>query len=181
MDIKSLLSEVDGLLQKGKFVDAAKKFFAEDIETINEHNHPINGKEAKIASLNDMHAHIKKVHSVKLLNQVVADKNTTYSEFNYHYEYNSGAQQTYGEVIKRQWDENGKIVSEKYYIGAIEPEKSNGRSSAKAESTTKKAEPKAAAAKKEVATKEPAKKPAAKATPAKSSTAKATATAAKKK
>jgi len=142
MDLKSLLSEIDGLLLKGKFVDAAKKFFAEDIETINEHNHSINGKEAKIASLNDLQSHIKKVHSVKLLNQSVSD-NTTFSELNYHYEYHNGAQQSYGEVIKRVWDKNGKIVTEKYYKGPIELEKK-----AEKKEVAKKAEP---AVKKEVA------------------------------
>ncbi len=143
MDLKSLLSEIDGLLLKGKFVDAAKKFFAEDIETINEYNHSINGKEAKIASLNDLQSHIKKVHSVKLLNQSVSD-NTTFSELNYHYEYHNGAQQSYGEVIKRVWDKNGKIVAEKYYKGPIEIEKK-----AEKKEVAKKTEP--VVAKKEVA------------------------------
>lgn len=165
MDIKSLLSELDGLLQKGKFVDAARKFFAENIETINEHNHPINGKEAKIASINDLQDHIKKVHSVKLLNQVVAN-DTTFSEFNYHFEYHNGAQQSYGEVIRRVWGKDGKVVSEKYYTGAIEAEKKavEKAPAKKAEAAPKKEAVKAAAPK-EVAKKEPAKKPAAEAKP----------------
>jgi hypothetical protein len=167
MDLKSVLSEIDGLLQKGKFVEAAKKFFAEDIETINENNHSINGKEAKIASLNDLQSHIKKVHSVKLLNQSVSE-NTTFSELNYHYEYHNGAQQSYGEVIKRVWDKNGKIVSEKYYKGPLELEKK-----AEKKEVAKKAEPtaakkeltKATAPKKEVVQKPAAAKaPASKAT-----------------
>lgn len=171
MDIKSLLSELDGLLQKGKFVDAANKFFANDIETINEHNHPINGKEAKIASINDLQSHIKKVHFVKLLNQVVAN-DTTFSEFNYHFEYHNGAQQSYGEVIRRVWDKDGKVVSEKYYTGAIESDKkaTEKAPAKKATAATKEAAPKkeaikAAGASKEVAKKETAKKPVAEAKP----------------
>ncbi len=156
MEIKTLLTELDGLLQKGKFVEAAEKFFSDSVETINEHNHPINGKDAKIASIKDLQNNLKKVHSVKLINQTQAG-DTTFSEFNYHYEYHNGAQQSYGEIIKRVWDKNGKIVSEKYYTGAIDPEKKPAKKVAeKKEEAPKKAAAKPVAEKKVVAEKKPA-------------------------
>jgi predicted flap endonuclease-1-like 5' DNA nuclease len=143
MEIKKLLSEVDELLVKGKFVDAAKKYYDEAVQTINEHNHPINGMAAKVASIQDMVNNIKQIHSVKLINQTLLG-NTSFSEFNYHYEYHNGAQQSYGEIIKRVWNEDGKIVSEKYFIGAIDQEANKAeKNKSEKKVSVKKAEAKA--------------------------------------
>ncbi|MFN8437607.1 MAG: hypothetical protein U0V72_08200 [Cytophagales bacterium] len=120
MEINKFLEELDTLISKGDFVKAAEKFFTEDIRTVNELDHSINGKDAKIESLKGLEESLAKVHSVKLVNQLVAG-NTSFSEFNYHYEYHNGAQQSYGEIIKREWDQEGKVISEKYYKGAIDP------------------------------------------------------------
>lgn len=102
MEINKFLEELDTLISKGDFVKAAEKFFTEDIRTVNELDHSINGKDAKIESLKGLEESLAKVHSVKLVNQLVAG-NTSFSEFNYHYEYHNGAQQSYGEIIKREW------------------------------------------------------------------------------
>ncbi len=118
MNIKEQVQKMDAIVSTGAVVDAVKEFFAESASTS---DHGGGGttadKAAMIAKMEGFTSGIQKVNGITLHHSIV-DGNVSASEFTFDFDMKDGSKIYWHEIIRRIWDEEGKVIQEEYFNAA---------------------------------------------------------------
>ncbi len=115
MSIKDQVTKIDNLVSKGAIVDAVKTFFSESANTSDYNNLTTVNKNEMLNKMEGFTNSISKVNEIKLHSTIV-DGFSSASEFTFDFDMKDGSKIFWHEIIKRHWDENGKVINEKYFL-----------------------------------------------------------------
>ncbi|MFS4473469.1 SnoaL-like domain-containing protein [Chryseobacterium sp. T20] len=113
--LKELVKELNGLVSNGQLVDAAEKFYAPNVKTIEYDGSVTEGKLATMKKLIDFVDSIQNVKKIELLRSA-ADGNASFSEYILDFDMKDGSNVYLHEIIRALW-EDGKVVEERYFKG----------------------------------------------------------------
>jgi len=114
-NLQELSNAKDEMVTKGQIIDAAEKYFASNIKTIDFDGSVTVGKQTAMKKLNDFIDSIQKVNEIAL-RRSVSDGNVSFSEFIFSFEMKDGSNILWHEIIRALW-KNGQIVEEQYFKG----------------------------------------------------------------
>nr|WP_299170826.1 hypothetical protein [uncultured Allomuricauda sp.] len=114
MDIKSLATEMDGIVGKGAIVDAVKQFFAEDATTSDYNGLSTTNKQQMVEKMEGFAGAIAQVNGITHHHTIV-DGNVSASEFTFDFNMKDDSKIYWHEIIRRVWNNNGKVVQEEYF------------------------------------------------------------------
>jgi len=113
-NLQKLSDAKNEMVTNGQIIDAAEKYFASNIKTI-DFDGVTEGKQATMKKLNDFVGSIQKVNEIALRRSASYD-NVSFSEYIFSFEMKDGSKIYWHEVIRALW-ENGQIVEEQYFKG----------------------------------------------------------------
>ena len=118
MNIKEQVQKMDAVVLTGAVVDAVKQFFA-DNATTSDHGKggTTTDKAAMIAKMEGFAGSIAAVNGISLHHSIVEDK-VSASEFTFDFDMKDGSKIYWHEIIRRVWNEEGKVVQEEYFNAA---------------------------------------------------------------
>lgn len=114
MDIKALTTEMDSIVARGAIVDAVKQFFAEDAKTSDYNRVTTDNKAQMVEKMEGFADAIAKVNGIHHHHTIV-DGNVSASEFTFDFQMKDNSAVYWHEIIRRIWDDNGKVVHEEYF------------------------------------------------------------------
>jgi len=117
MDIRNQVQKMDALVSQGEIINAVDNFFCDRAQTSDYGKVTTNGKQEMINKMNGFLGAIAKVNGIQHHNTVV-DGQTSASEFTFDFDMKDGSKILWHEIIKRQWDANGKVTNESYFNAA---------------------------------------------------------------
>lgn len=117
MDIKEQVQKMDALVSKGEIINAVENFFCEKAQTSDYGNLATEGKSQMIDKMNGFLGSIEKVNGITHHGSLV-DGNISASEFTFDFDMKDGSKILWHEIIKRQWDDKGKVTNETYFNAA---------------------------------------------------------------
>ncbi|GAA4318972.1 SnoaL-like domain-containing protein [Compostibacter hankyongensis] len=113
--LQELVNAMNELVSKGQLTDAAEKYFAPNIKTIEYDGSVTEGKQAALKKLTDFVSSIQKVKKIELLRSA-SDDNASFSEYILDLDMKDGSNIYLHEIIRSLW-ENGQVVEERYFKG----------------------------------------------------------------
>ena len=113
MNLEKPLLELDNLVRQGKLIEAAQGYLDESVRTSGSNEESTSSKKEKLESLTNFLGNVKRIKKIKYSGFVI-DQNTTYSKFKFVFQLNDFSIIKWKEIIQREWNENGKVISEKY-------------------------------------------------------------------
>lgn len=114
MDIKKIVTEMDSIVAQGAIVDAVKQFFAEEAKTSDYNNVTTQNKTQMVEKMKGFASSIKTVNGITLHHTIV-DGNVSASEFTFDFEMTDNSFVYWHEIIRRVWNEDGKVIHEEYF------------------------------------------------------------------
>ncbi len=117
MDLKSQVEKMDAMVAQGGIIDAVKTFFAEEATTSDYGAATTEGKAAMVTKMEGFLGGIAKVNGITLHHTIVGDSISA-SEFTFDFDMKDGSKIYWHEIIRREWNEEGKIVKEAYFNAA---------------------------------------------------------------
>lgn len=114
MNIKEQVNKIDGLVAQGAIVEAVSTFFAEEASTSDYGGTQTATKAEMVAKMEGFVGAIAQVNGIELHHSIVEEK-VSASEFTFDFDMKDGSKIYWHEVIRRVWNENGKIVREEYF------------------------------------------------------------------
>ena len=114
-NLQELSNAKNEMVTNGQIIDAADKYFASNIKTIDFDGTVTEGKEATMKKLNDFVGSIQKVNEITL-RQSAGNDNVSFSEYIFSFEMKDGSKIYWHEIIRALW-ENDQIVQEQYFEG----------------------------------------------------------------
>ncbi len=117
MNIKERVQEMDAIVTQGAIVEAVKEFFADNATTADYGNGGTNGKPAMISKMEGFAGAIAKVNGITHHHTIV-DGNASASEFTFDFDMKDGSKIYWHEIIRRIWNEEGKVIQEEYFNAA---------------------------------------------------------------
>ena len=117
MNIKDQVNKMDAIVGQGAIVDAVKEFFAENATTSDYGNGGTNGKAEMIAKMEGFAGAIAAVNGITHHHSIV-DGNVSASEFTFDFDMKDGSKIYWHEIIRRVWNEEGKVIQEEYFNAA---------------------------------------------------------------
>ena len=114
-NLQDLVKALKDMVSNGQLVDAAEKFYAPAVKTIEYDGSVTEGKPAAMKKLNDFVESIQKVKKIELLRSVSAG-HTSFSEFILDFDMKDGSNVYLHEIIRSLW-ENAKVIEERYFKG----------------------------------------------------------------
>lgn len=114
-NLQELSKAMNEMVANGQLVDAAEKYHASNIRTIEFDGRVTEGKQAAMKKLNDFVGSIQKVKEITLIRSA-SDGNASFSEYILHFEMKDGSDLYLHEIVRSLW-ENGQIVEERYFKG----------------------------------------------------------------
>ena len=114
-NLQELSTAKNERVTNGQIIDAAEKYFAPDVKTIDFDGIVTGGKQATMKKLNEFIGSIQKVNEIALRGSATYD-NTSFSEYIFSFEMKNGSKIYWHEIIRSLW-ENGQIVEEQYFEG----------------------------------------------------------------
>lgn len=114
-NLQKLVNALNDMVSSGQLVDAADKFYAPIVKTIEYDGSITEGKPAAMKKLNDFVESIQKIKKIELLQSVAGD-NTSFSEFILDFDMKDGSNVYLHEIIRSLW-ENGQVIEERYFKG----------------------------------------------------------------
>lgn len=114
-NLQELSNEKNEMVTSGQIIDAAEKYFAANIKTIDFDGTMTEGKQATMKKLNDFVGSIQKVNEITLFRSA-SYENASFSEYIFSFEMKDGSKIYWHEIIRSSW-ENGQIVEEQYFKG----------------------------------------------------------------
>lgn len=114
-NIQELSNAKNEMVTSGQIIDAAEKYFASNIKTIDFDGTVTEGKQATMKKLNDFTGSIQKVNEI-VLHRSASYDNVSFSEYIFSFEMKDGSKIYWHEIIRSLW-ENGQIVEEQYFKG----------------------------------------------------------------
>jgi hypothetical protein len=113
--LQELSNNMSKMVTNGQLIDAAEKYYAPNIKTIEFDGRITEGKQAAMKKLNDFVAGIKEVNEITLLGSASVD-NASFSEFILDLDMKDGSNVYLHEIVRSIW-ENGQVVEERYFKG----------------------------------------------------------------
>ena len=117
MNIKEQVQKMDAIVAQGAIVDAVKEFFADNANTSDYGNGKTTGKAEMIAKMEGFAGAIAKVNGITHHHSII-DGNVSASEFTFDFDMQDGSKIYWHEIIRRIWNEDGKVVQEEYFNAA---------------------------------------------------------------
>ncbi|MEX0314238.1 MAG: hypothetical protein AB3N18_08675 [Allomuricauda sp.] len=114
MDIKSLATEMDGIVAQGAIVDAVKQYFAEDATTSDYNGIATTNKQQMVEKMEGFAGAIAQVNGITHHHTIV-DGNVSASEFTFDFNMKDDSKIYWHEIIRRIWNDNGEVVQEEYF------------------------------------------------------------------
>jgi hypothetical protein len=114
-NLRELLNAKNELVTKGEILDAADKFFAATIRTIDFDGTVTEGKQSTTEKLQSFVGSIQKVNEITL-HRAAAGDGVTFAEFTFSFEMKDGSKIYWHEIIRSNWT-NGQITEEQYFKG----------------------------------------------------------------
>ncbi|MBO9153514.1 hypothetical protein ACFOTA_14935 [Chitinophaga sp. GCM10012297] len=114
-DLQELSANMNEMVVKGQLVDAAEKYYASNIRTVEFDGTITEGRPAAMKKLNEFVGSIKKVKEITFLRSAV-DDNASFSEYILSFEMTDGSEVYLHEIVRSLW-ENGQVVEERYFKG----------------------------------------------------------------
>lgn len=114
MDIKTLATEMDGIVSKGAIVDAVKQYFAEDAITSDYNGLATTNRQQMVEKMEGFAGAIAQVNGITHHHTIV-DGNVSASEFTFDFNMKDDSKIYWHEIIRRIWNEKGEVVQEEYF------------------------------------------------------------------
>ena len=114
MNIKAVAAEMDGIVSKGAIVDAVQQFFADNATTSDYNGLATTNKQQMVEKMEGFAGAIAQVNGITHHNTIV-DGNESASEFTFDFNMADGSKIYWHEVIRRTWNEEGKVSHEEYF------------------------------------------------------------------
>jgi len=114
-NLQELSNAKNEMVTNGQILDAAEKYFASNIKTIDFDGTVAEGKQVTLKNLNEFVGSIQKVNKIELLRSA-SYANASFSEYIFSFEMKDGSKIYWHEIIRSLW-ENGQIVEEQYFNG----------------------------------------------------------------
>lgn len=114
-NLQELSNAKNEMVKSGQIIDAAEKYFASNIKTIDFDGTVTEGKQAIMKKLNDFVSSIQKVNEITL-HRSATNENVSFSEYIFSFEMKDGSKIYWHEIIRSLW-ENGQIIEEQYFKG----------------------------------------------------------------
>ena len=114
MNIKSQVQQLDATVSQGAIVDAVKQFFADNANTSDYGDGKTTGKGEMVAKMEGFANAIAKVNNIQHHRSIV-DGLESASEFTFDFDMKDGSKIYWHEIIRRIWNEEGKVIHEEYF------------------------------------------------------------------
>lgn len=114
MSTKEQVTKIDGIVKKWAIVDAVKEFFAENATTSDYGNGATSNKAEMVEKMEGFAGSIAKVNGITHHYSIV-EGNVSASEFTFDFDMKDGSKVYWHEIIRRIWNEEGKVKSEEYF------------------------------------------------------------------
>ena len=114
-NLQELSGNMNEMVTNGQLVDAAEKYYASNIRTIEFDGRATEGKQAAMKKLTDFVDAIQKVKEITLLRSA-SDDNASFSEYILDIDMKDGSNLYLHEIVRSLW-ENGQVVEERYFKG----------------------------------------------------------------
>ena len=114
MNIKQQVQKMDAIVSQGAIVDAVKEFFADHANTSDYGNGGTTGKAEMISKMEGFAGAIAKVNGITHHHSIV-DGNVSASEFTFDFDMKDGSKIYWHEIIRRIWNDEGKVTHEEYF------------------------------------------------------------------
>src|SRR5690606_24635544 len=114
-NLQELVKDMNEMVSNGQLVEAAEKYFAPTVRTIEYDGSVTEGKQAAMVKLNKFVGSIQRVKQIKLLRSV-SDDSTSSSEYIFAFDMKDGSNVYLHEIIRSLW-ENGQVIEERYFKG----------------------------------------------------------------
>ncbi len=103
------------LLAKGQFLEAMDGYLADDVQLIEGNAAPKVGKAFNIEKEKELLATVTAFHGYELKNGPAVKGNTSFYEAVMKFDTNDGQSHTFEQVVRTTWNDEGKIIEERYY------------------------------------------------------------------
>lgn len=114
MDIRKQTLAMDSIVSKGAIVDAVKQFFADNANTSDYNNLTTSTKQQMVEKMEGFAGAIATVNEITHHGTLV-DGNVSTSEFTFDFDMKDNSKIYWHEIIKRVWNEDGKVIHESYF------------------------------------------------------------------
>ena len=114
-NLDELSNAMNEMVTNGQLVEAAEKYYAPNIRTVEFDGRVTEGKQAAMKKLNDFVSSIQKVNEIALVRSASGD-NASFSEFRLNIEMKDGSVLDLYEIVRSLW-ENGQVTEERYFKG----------------------------------------------------------------
>ncbi|MGB0166663.1 MAG: hypothetical protein ACPF8V_07390 [Luteibaculum sp.] len=112
--LKEKLQQMDGMVAQGDIVNAVKDFFADNANTSDYGGGKTANKNQMVEKMEGFLGSIANVNGIQHHNSLL-DGNLSYSEFTFDFDMKDGSKIYWHEIIKREWNDSGKVVFEEYF------------------------------------------------------------------
>jgi len=114
-NLQELSNNMNEMVTNGQLIEAAEKYYAQNIKTIEFDGRVTEGKQAAMKKLTDFVASIQNVKGIILLRSA-SDDNASFSEYILNLDMQDGSNVYLHEIVRSLW-ENGQVVEERYFKG----------------------------------------------------------------
>jgi hypothetical protein len=115
-EVREVLNEMLGILREGKMTEGQESYFADDVVTQEGNAPALTGKQNAIERLNNFRETIGVAEFVSYkIGDVAVEGNTSFYDSVVSLKLNNGETISLEQVIKTVWNDEGKIVFERYY------------------------------------------------------------------
>ena len=114
MNIEDQVKRMDAMVKQGAIVDTIKEFMADHVTTSDYGQSSTSDKSAMVQKHEGFAASIEKVNGITHHHSLV-NGNVSASEFTFDFDMKDGTKIYWHEIIRRIWDQNGKVTQEEYF------------------------------------------------------------------
>lgn len=108
-------TNVLALLAQGQFLEAMDQYLADDVQLIEGNSAPKVGKAFTIEKEKELLATVTAFHGYELKSGPAVKDNTSFYEAVMKFDTNDGQSHTFEQVVRTTWNDEGKIIEERYY------------------------------------------------------------------
>lgn len=112
--IRDSVLEMDALVSKGDMVTAINRFFSENASTSDYGQTTTEGKPQMVEKMQSFLGGIAAVNEITH-HATLVDGQKSASEFTFNFSMKDGSTIHWHEIIRRVWNEDGKVVNEEYF------------------------------------------------------------------
>jgi len=113
--IKENVLAIHGLLAEGKFIEAMETYLADDVKLFEGNNAAKEGKAFCIVEEEKLLATVTAFHGYEIISGPAVSGNTSFYEAVMKFDTNDGAKHVFEQAVRTTWNDEGKIIEERYY------------------------------------------------------------------